>query len=131
MKVFETKGYRPNLGERLLTKEEWKVWDRERRIKSNYPKPTINKKDYNFVKSNPKYYTSEGEIIWPPNRGVLGEPKTVIIKPGTMIDRFGYEGGTFVSPYGVPYQMRALAPETYSKPYTVYVIKKNVITPKS
>jgi hypothetical protein len=27
-------------------------------------------------------------------------------------------------PYGVPYEMRALAPETYLKPYKVYVVKR-------
>lgn len=47
----------------------------------------------------------------------------MILKPGTIIDKFGYEGGTFVSPYGT-YEMRALAPETYLNPYKVYVVKK-------
>ncbi|WP_419958277.1 glycohydrolase toxin TNT-related protein [Psychrobacillus psychrotolerans] len=28
------------------------------------------------------------------------------LRPGTIIDRFGYEGGTIVSPYGVPYDVR-------------------------
>ena len=107
-----------------MNKEGWKLLDRMRRIETNYPKPTIIEKSYENIKSNPKYYTSQGEINWPPNRGVLGEPKRMILKPGTVIDRFGYEGGTFVSPYGVPYEMRALAPETYLKPYQVYVVKK-------
>lgn len=48
------------------------------------------------------------------------------MKPGTIIDRFGYEAGTFVSPYGVPYEMRSLTPETYLKPYKVYVIRKPI-----
>ncbi|PFN95686.1 hypothetical protein COJ85_25725 [Bacillus sp. AFS076308] len=63
---------------------------------------------------------------WPPNRELLGESKTVTLKPGTIIDRFGYEGGTFVSPYGVPYEARALAPETYLIPYSVYVVTRPV-----
>ncbi|AEH46501.1 glycohydrolase toxin TNT-related protein [Parageobacillus thermoglucosidasius] len=123
---LETKGYRPQPGERTMTREEWKALDRERRIKTNYPKPTIQEKSYDLVKSNPHYYTPEGEIIWPPNRGVLGEPERIILKPGTIIDRFGYEGGTFVSPYGVPYEMRSLAPETFLKPYNVYVVTKPI-----
>ena len=123
---LETKGYRPQPGERTITREEWKALDRERRIKTNYPKPTIQEKSYDLVKSDPHYYTPEGEIIWPPNRGVLGEPERIILKPGTIIDRFGYEGGTFVSPYGVPYEMRSLAPETFLKPYNVYVVTKPI-----
>jgi len=123
---LETRGYRPKPSERAMNKEGWKLLDRMRRIETNYPKPTIIEKSYENIKSNPKYYTSQGEINWPPNRGVLGEPKRMILKPGTFIDRFGYEGGTFVSPYGVPYEMRALAPETYLKPYQVYVVKKNI-----
>ena len=47
--------------------------------------------------------------------------------PGTIIDRFGYEAGTFISPYGVPYEMRALAPETYLKHNKVYVVKKPIV----
>ncbi|MCO7125437.1 T7SS effector LXG polymorphic toxin [Sporolactobacillus shoreicorticis] len=121
-----TKGYKPASSERTMTREQWKSWDRERRIKTNYPKPIINTKNYEHVKSNPNYYNSKGEIIWPPNQGVLGSSKTKTIEPGTIIDRFGYEAGTFVSPYGVPYEMRSLAPETYLKPYNVYVIKKPI-----
>ncbi|WP_176550389.1 TNT domain-containing protein [Bacillus sp. AFS037270] len=56
----------------------------------------------------------------------MGESKTVTLKPGTIIDRFGYEGGTFVSPYGVPYEARALAPETYLISYSVYVVTRPV-----
>jgi hypothetical protein len=58
-----------------------------------------------------------GEIIWPPNRGFLGEPERVTLMPGTRVDRYGFEGGTFVSPEGTPYEMRLLAPGTQSKPY--------------
>ncbi len=125
-KGLEHKGYRPHPDERKITKEEWKVLDQQRRIEMNYQKPVVYEKDYDVVKSKPDYYTPEGEIIWPPNRGLLGEPETITLEPGTIIDRFGYEGGTFVSPYGVPYEMRALAPETYLKPYSVYVVTKPV-----
>ncbi|KYC98002.1 TNT domain-containing protein [Heyndrickxia sporothermodurans] len=123
---FETRGYRPQPGERLITKEEWKALHRKQRMEANYPKPIVHEKNYDAIKSNPKYYTPEGEINWPPDRGVLGKPEVITVNPGTIIDRFGYEGGTFVSPYGIPYEMRALAPETYLKPYNVYVVAKPV-----
>lgn len=78
------------------------------------------------VTRNPKYYTAEGEIIWPPNRGFLDEPQKITLESRTRIDRYGYEGGTFVSPEGIPYGMRALAPGTDKKPYTVYEVVKPV-----
>ena len=76
---LETKGYRPKPGERTTTREEWKALDRERRIETNYPKPTIQEKNYDLVKYNTNYYTLEGEIIWPPNRGVLGETENQVL----------------------------------------------------
>ena len=53
--------------------------DKERRIEANYPKPTINERNFELVKSNSKHYTPEGEIIWPLTDGVLGEPETIHI----------------------------------------------------
>lgn len=113
IKGLESKGYRPNLSERTMTKEEWLFLNRRGHIETNYPKPIIPEKNYDILKSKSEYYTTEGDINWPPNRGLLGEPDSMTVLPGTIIDRFGYEGGTFVSPYGVPYEMRALAPETF------------------
>lgn len=45
---------------------------------------------------------------------------------GTLIDRYGYDGGTFVSPKGTPYTNRALAPGTDAKPYTVFEVLEPV-----
>ncbi|TPV44588.1 WXG100 family type VII secretion target [Bacillus dicomae] len=78
------------------------------------------------ITKDPRYYTESGEIIWPPNRGFLGEPEKVTLPPGTKVDRYGYEGGTFVSPEGIPYEQRALAPGTNKKPYNVYEVVKPV-----
>ena len=44
---------------------------------------------------------------WPPNRGALGEVRSITLPVGTLVDRYGYQGGTFVSPVGTPYPMRA------------------------
>ncbi|WP_274621388.1 TNT domain-containing protein [Enterobacter kobei] len=41
------------------------------------------------------------------------------MKPGTQIDRYGYPGGTYTSPVGTPYPMRALPPGTDAKSYTI------------
>ena len=42
------------------------------------------------------------------------------------MDRYGYLGGTFVSPEGIPYSRRALAPGTEAKPYNVYEVKEAI-----
>lgn len=33
---------------------------------------------------------------WPPNRGALGEVRSITLPVGTLVDRYGYSGGTFV-----------------------------------
>lgn len=61
---------------------------------------------------------------WPVDRGFLnGKTTPLTIPPGTVIDRYGYPGGTFVSPVGVPFEDRAL-PSSYktTKPYYVYEV---------
>ena len=57
---------------------------------------------------NSKYYNPDGSPIWPPNRGFDGNPTKVTLEPGTLIDRYGYDGGTFVSPKGISYTERSL-----------------------
>ena len=56
---------------------------------------------------------------WPPNDGAYGETKITLLKPGTQTDRYGYPGGTYTSPVGIPYPMRALPPGTDAKPYAI------------
>jgi len=67
---------------------------------------------------------NSGNIIWPNNDGFTGIPKEVTLQPGTRIDRYGYENGSYVAPEGTPYEMRSLAPGTENKPYNVYEVLK-------
>ncbi len=76
------------------------------------------------VNAPSRWKNSDGSIVWPPNRGFAGTPTPIKLKPGSRFDRYGYEGGTFVSPEGVPYSQRSLAPGTDSKPYNVYEVVK-------
>ncbi|MGK5059464.1 glycohydrolase toxin TNT-related protein [Janthinobacterium sp. LB2P49] len=64
---------------------------------------------------------------WPANRGFNDIPTKFSILPMTNIDRFGYPGGTFVSPQGVKFSHRAL-PQSYQngKPYHVYQVLKPI-----
>ena len=80
---------------------------------------------------DPTGLTCNITTFWPPNRGALGEVENTTLHPGTKIDRYGYDGGTFVSPQGTPYPMRALASGTNLKPYSVFEVVKpidNVVT---
>ena len=58
--------------------------------------------------NNIAYYNPDGSPIWPSNRGFAGNPTTIVLEPGTLIDRYGYDNGTFVSPKGTAYTERAL-----------------------
>ena len=82
---------------------------------------------YKHVFDNPKYYDqSTGSINWPINDGFEGVAKETTLRPGARIDRYGFESGTFVSPEGIPYEMRSLALGTKSKPYHVYEVIKPI-----
>lgn len=61
---------------------------------------------------------------WPNERRFLGGKSTPItLLPETIIDRYGYPGGTFVSPVVIPFEARAL-PSSYKsgKPYYIYEV---------
>ena len=64
-------------------------------------------------------------INWPPNRGFHGPSQKLTLQPGTMIDRYGTDYGTFVSPVGTSYGERALPYEEGTRTYSQF----EVVTP--
>jgi RHS repeat-associated protein len=62
------------------------------------------------------------QTYWPPNRGFMGSPTRGVLKPGTRIDRYGSELGTFASPAGTPFGARALPPHAASAPLRQYEV---------
>ena len=52
----------------------------------------------------------------------MGDIENKTLTKGTRIDRYGYDNGTFTSPYGLPYESRSLAPGTEYKPYSVFEV---------
>lgn len=57
-----------------------------------------------------KFSKAEGAVqeslgIWPPNRGAYGPVEQVTLPTGAVVDRYGYPGGSFVSPVGVPFEI--------------------------
>jgi hypothetical protein len=73
-----------------------------------------------------KWFDAKGNIRWPPNDGFIGTPKKAVLPPGTKIDRYGYNTGSFVSPKGTSYGARSLAPDTNLKPYRVFEVLKPI-----
>ena len=73
-----------------------------------------------------QWIDKQGNVKWPPNRGYTKPPERIILQPGTKVDRYGLESGTFVSPEGTPYSQRSLLPGTEQKPYNIYEVVKPV-----
>ncbi|MEN6351748.1 MAG: glycohydrolase toxin TNT-related protein [Syntrophomonas sp.] len=73
-----------------------------------------------------RWTDKDGNIKWPANDGFKGESMKMTLQPGSRIDRYGSEYGTFVCPEGVSYEMRSLAPGSETKPYNVYEVQKPV-----
>ncbi len=66
---------------------------------------------------------------WPSNSGFthpLTDNDIITLQPGTVIDRYGYTGGSYLSPVNTLYGARAVEPGTSSKPYNVYVVKEPI-----
>ena len=61
---------------------------------------------------------------WPPNDGFAEKPSTKVLKPGTVIDRYGNEKGRFVSPKGTSYNARSLRPGTSRLSRKTYVVNR-------
>ncbi|MER2474958.1 TNT domain-containing protein [Photorhabdus laumondii] len=74
-----------------------------------------------------KYRNEKGDWNWPQNNGAIpGSVSQTTLPKGTILDRFGSETGTFVSPSGVPYPERSLAPGTAAYPPVKYEVLKPI-----
>jgi len=71
----------------------------------------------------PRFGTPESRI-WPDNNGFPSgyEPQPAQLPAGTIIDRFGHEGGRYLAPDGTPFADRALTPETVVSEYHRYSV---------
>jgi nicrotizing toxin Mtb-like protein len=59
---------------------------------------------------------------FPPNDGFKGEPQDLLLAAGTVLDRYGQPGGTFVSPAGASYESRALPYDQAKMDYYRYEV---------
>ena len=67
---------------------------------------------------------ARGGLKWPPNRGFAGKPRSTTLQPGTRIDRYGSEAGTFTSPAGTPFGARSLPSKAAGAPLRGYEVVK-------
>jgi hypothetical protein len=72
----------------------------------------------------PKWIDAKGQINWPPDNGCATAPVSETLAAGTLIDRFGSEGGTFFSPKGESFDARAVPYVCSKMAYTVYRVDK-------
>ncbi|WXG15961.1 TNT domain-containing protein [Xenorhabdus griffiniae] len=79
------------------------------------------------ARESSNFKTHMWEKEWPPNRGFYeGKFEKYTLQPGTRLDRYGTDWGTFVAPEGIPYSSRALKPGSDGRPYSVFVVKKPI-----
>ncbi|MCK3669954.1 hemagglutinin repeat-containing protein [Photorhabdus noenieputensis] len=71
-----------------------------------------------------KFRKSNTEWNWPPKLGFAEPPKEDVLAVGTRLDRYGSANGAFLSPKGVPYENRALAPGSKAGKYHEYEVIK-------
>lgn len=78
-------------------------------------------------KGEDRFYSDDGEPIYPPNDGAVGTPEIVTLKAGSVIvDRYGKYTGRYVSPKETLYENRALSRRTKKEEYHVYQIVKDI-----
>ena len=63
-------------------------------------------------------------LRWPDDNGCAGPATAATLPPGTLIDRFGSEGGNYFSPRGESFGSRALPYVCERTAYTVYRVEK-------
>jgi len=70
------------------------------------------------------YKKADGSWDWPANKGFDGTPVDDTAKVGQVLDRFGENGGKFLSPPGTPFDARALSPDSLTAPYKGFEVLK-------
>ncbi|WP_055404562.1 MULTISPECIES: TNT domain-containing protein [unclassified Mycobacterium] len=91
---------------------------------------------YHAVQPGPEFTKPDGSLLYPDD-GLATKPYavpgTVIpnanLQPGTVLERFGNPGGSYLAPDGTPFAQLALPPESALKPYYQYVVKDPTALP--
>jgi hypothetical protein len=91
---------------------------------------------YHPIAPGPEFTKADGSLLYPDDRlptKPYAVPGTVVpdahLAPGTIIDRFGYPGGGYLGPEGVPFAERSLPPSSALNPYFRYVVEDPTALP--
>jgi len=71
-----------------------------------------------------QFKKADGSWDWPKELGFSGNPIKNTLPVGTKLDRYGGPEGSFLSPQGVPFDQRALAPGSRAGGYYQYEVLK-------
>lgn len=63
---------------------------------------------------------------FPSRDGFAGSSRTTWLKPGTVVDRFGYPGGTFLAPADASYMGRSIPYDRLKMPYYRYEVVRRL-----
>ena len=92
------------------------------------PKPTVQPRFNVKVEPSPRQKAFDN-ARYPPNMGFQGTtlPKAnTTLRKGTVIDRANSPWGTYVAPAGTPTPARALPPTNKPRPFSAYVVEKDI-----
>lgn len=78
-------------------------------------------------KGEDRFYSDDGEPIYPSNDGAIGSTETITIKAGAeILTRYGHIYGSYVSPKGITFEERALPRDTDTGNYHEYKVLKEI-----
>jgi hypothetical protein len=70
----------------------------------------------------PAWLQADCGYRFPPRDGFTRAPKSVRLKPGTLVDRFGHPGGRFLAPADASYMGRSVPYDRFKMPYYRYAV---------
>ncbi|CCF70682.1 DUF4237 domain-containing protein [Xanthomonas citri pv. punicae] len=79
---------------------------------------------YDEFRKNGEEFKPDGNWNWPSNLGFAEAHVDDVLPVGTKLDRYGSPDGAFLSPFGTPYEQRALAPGSRGNGYHEYEVIK-------
>ena len=79
-------------------------------------------------KGEDRFYSDDGKPIYPPNNGAIGKEEKTVLPKGTVMSRYGPNGGVFVSPAKTSLEERALPKNTREKNELHTFVLKNDVT---
>ena len=71
-----------------------------------------------------QWLQTDCRYLFPPLDGFSGPARIVLLKPGTMVDRFGHPGGRFLAPADASYMGRAVPYDRLKMPYFRYEVAR-------